>query len=256
MLRWSLFIGGIPLAAFLFQNAPPNIPHQGYRIVHQFPHDPSAFTQGLIYVNGALYESTGLHGHSSLRKVDLQTGRVLQEIKIPDRFFAEGLTDWRQHLVQLTWQAHTGFVYDLFTFAKLRDFSYPGEGWGLTHDRKDLIMSDGSDTLRYLDPETYQSVRLLHVTASGAPVTNLNELEYLRGEIYANIWETDTIARISPVTGNVLHFVDMTGLLSAADRAGQPDVLNGIAYDSKNDRLFVTGKLWPKLFEIKIVDQQ
>lgn len=256
MLKRVLGTATILLAAALSPSAQPKILRQGYRIVRQFPHDASAFTQGLIYLNGALYESTGLHGHSSLRKVDLETGRILQEIKIPERFFAEGLTGWQRHLIQLTWQARTGFVYDLLTFAKLREFSYPGEGWGLTHDNKDLIMSDGSDTLRYLDPATYQTVRLLHVTADGAGVSNLNELEYVRGEIYANIWETDTIARISPVTGNVLDFVDMSGLLTAADRATHPDVLNGIAYDSKNDRLFVTGKLWPKLFQVKIVDRQ
>jgi glutaminyl-peptide cyclotransferase len=247
--------GAILLSSLVSLSAPRRTPQQGYRTVREFPHDPKAFTQGLIYLNGALYESTGLEGHSSLRKVHLETGRVLQEIKIPDRFFAEGLTDWQQCLVQLTWQSHIGFVYGLFNFEKLREFSYPGEGWGLTHDGKNLIMSDGSSTLRYLDPVTYQTVRMLHVTADGSAVNNLNELEYVRGEIYANIWESDAIARISPVTGNVLHWVDMTGLLSAADRAGQPDVLNGIAYDRQNDRLFVTGKLWPKLFEIKIVDR-
>lgn len=255
MLIRAVRIAKILFAASLSLSAQPKVPRQGYRIVRQFRHDPKAFTQGLIYLNGVLYESTGLEGHSSLRKVDLETGGILQEIKIPEPFFAEGLTDWRQHLVQLTWQSHAGFVYDLITFAKLREFSYPGEGWGLTHDGKDLIMSDGSDTLRYLDPETCQTVRLLHVAANGEPVTNLNELEYVRGEIYANIWQTDSIARISPATGKVLYFVDMTGLLSVADRAGQPDVLNGIAYDSKKDRLFVTGKLWPKLFQIKIVDR-
>jgi glutamine cyclotransferase len=248
-------VGATLLAAVLSFCRARSVPHQNYRIVHQFPHDPKAFTQGLIYLNGALYESTGLQGRSSLRKVDLETGRVLQQLKIPGRFFAEGLTSWQEQLVQLTWQSHIGFVYSVFSFEKLREFSYSGEGLGLTHDAKSLIMSDGSDTLRFLDPVTYQTVRTLHVTADGTAVINLNELEYVRGEIYANIWQTDTIARISPVTGEVTHWVDMTGLLSASDLVTQPDVLNGIAYDSKGDRLFVTGKLWPKLFEIKIVDR-
>lgn len=226
-----------------------------YRVLHQYPHDPTAFTQGLLYYNGALYESTGLKGHSTLRKVDLETGRILEEIKIPDEYFAEGLSDWKQQLVQLTWLSHTGFVYRLADFSKLRDFSYPGEGWGLTHDDSHLIMSDGSDTLRFLDPATMQTVRTLRVTADGTPVKSLNELEYVRGEIYANVWETDRIACISPASGKVVDWLDLSGLLSDADRAGGSDVLNGIAYDSKGDRLFVTGKLWPKLFQIRIVNR-
>jgi glutamine cyclotransferase len=224
--------------------------------LHEYPHDPAAFTQGLLYRDGYLYESTGLTGRSTLRKVDLDTGRVLQEFKVPNRLFAEGLTDWRHHLVQLTWQAHTGFVYDLATFAKLREFSYPTEGWGLTHDDSHLIMSDGSSNLRYLDPTTFETVRTLRVTASNGPLKNLNELEYIRGEIYANIWETDLIARISPDTGKVLDFIDLSGLLPDRDRTAETNVLNGIAYDSQNNRIFVTGKFWPKLFEIQVVDRQ
>lgn len=240
----------------LVMPAAHSTPTENYHVLHEYPHDPGAFTQGLIYLNGFLYESTGLTGRSSLRKVDLATGRVLQEIKIPDRFFAEGLTDWRQQLIQLTWQAHTGFVYDLASFARLREFSYPTEGWGLTHDDSHLIMSDGSSVLRYLDPTTFETVRTLRVTARNGAVKNLNELEYIHGEIYANIWETDRIARISPASGKVLDFVDLSGLLPDADRTAETNVLNGIAYDSQNDRLFVTGKFWPKLFEIKILDRE
>jgi glutamine cyclotransferase len=230
------------------------LPSETYRVVHEYPHDPAAFTQGLVYRDR--YESTGITGRSTLRKVDLDTGRVLQEVKVPDRFFAEGLTDWRHHLIQLTWQAHSGFVYDLASFAKLDEFSYPTEGWGLTHDDSHLILSDGSSVLRYLDPATFETVRTLRVTAGNGPVKNLNELEYIEGEIYANIWETDLIARISPDSGKVLDFIDLTGLLPDRDRTAETNVLNGIAYDSQNKRIFVTGKFWPKLFEIQILDRQ
>ena len=240
----------------LMMPAARSTPTKTYRVLHEYPHDPGAFTQGLLYRNGFLYESAGLTGRSSLRKVDLATGRVLQEIKVPDRFFAEGLTDWKQRLIQLTWQARTGFVYDLASFANLHEFSYPTEGWGLTHDDSHLIMSDGSSTLYYLDPVTFETVRRLHVTARNGPVKNLNELEYVQGEIYANIWETDLIARISPDTGKVLDFVDLSGLLPDSERTAETNVLNGIAYDPQNDRLFVTGKFWPKLFEIKILDRK
>jgi glutaminyl-peptide cyclotransferase len=227
-------------------------PVRGYNVVHVYPHDPAAFTQGLLYRDGTLYESTGLVGQSSLRKVELNTGRVLNEIAVPPPYFAEGLTDWGARLVQLTWVSHLGFVYDLSTLRKQNEFHYPGEGWGLTHDARHLIMSDGTDTLRYLDPATFRSVRKLQVRDGGQPVTNLNELEYIQDEIFANVWETDLIARISPLTGRVNSWIDLSGLLAAADRTPETDVLNGIAYDAKNNRLFVTGKRWPKLFEIRI----
>ena len=244
MTKLTLAAAVILLASVLVTSAQQtHAPEQTYRVLHQYPHDPRAFTQGLLYRNGELYESTGLKGQFTLRKVDLKTGRVLQEIKIPDQYFAEGLTDWKQQLVQLTWQSHTGFVYSLADFTKLREFSYEGEGWGLTHDDHVLILSDGSETLRFLDPVTFQTVRKLRVTADGNPVKNLNELEYIRGEIYANVWETDTIARISPASGKVLDWVDLSGLLSDADRAGGSDVLNGIAYDPAGDRAFRNGKV-------------
>ncbi len=227
---------------------------QGYEIVHTYPHDSRAFTQGLLYVDGHLYESTGLRGQSSIRMLDLNTGRVLQKYDLPADYFGEGLTDWGSTLVQLTWQAHKGFVYDRFSFALLRTFSYDGEGWGLTHDDKQLIMSDGTSYLRFLDPKSFRETRRIHVTTeNGQEIPDLNELEYVRGEIYANIWHSDRIARISPKTGKLLGWIDLNGLRDPSTTANPDAVLNGIAYDAKENRLFVTGKLWPKLYEIKVV---
>jgi glutamine cyclotransferase len=226
-----------------------------YRIVHTYPHDPKAFTQGLVYVDGYLYESTGLNGQSSLRMDDLETGRVLQEQPVPSKYFAEGLTNWGSTLVQLTWESHVGLVYDRFSFRELRTFSFSGEGWGLTQDGKTLILSDGTSTLRFLDPTTFREVRRVTVTDRGKPVTEINELEWVRGEIYANIWHKDRIARIAPATGKVVGWIDLEGLLPAAEHSTAEAVLNGIAYDAVHDRLFVTGKLWPKLFEIKVVPE-
>jgi glutamine cyclotransferase len=226
-----------------------------YRIVHAYPHDPHAFTQGLVFVDGRLYESTGLNGQSSLRMVDLETGRILQSQPVDSKYFAEGITDWGGTLVQLTWESHVALVYDRFSFRVVRTFPYSGEGWGLTQDGKSLILSDGSDTLRFFDPATFRQVRRIAVKDHGQPVTQLNELEYIRGEIYANIWHSDCIARIAPATGKVLGWIDLTGLLPAAEHSSPEAVLNGIAYDSAHDRLFVTGKLWPKLFEIRVVPE-
>ncbi|MGA3045824.1 MAG: glutaminyl-peptide cyclotransferase [Terracidiphilus sp.] len=225
-----------------------------YQVVHTYPHDAQAFTQGLIYLDGHLYESTGLEGHSSLRMEDLETGRILQFQDVP-KYFAEGLTNWGSTLVQLTWQSHIALVYDQFSFHLLRTFSYTGEGWGLTQDGKSLILSDGTATLRFLDPTTFYVQRRITVRDHGNPVTELNELEYVHGQIYANIWHSDRIARISPATGKVLGFIDLKGLLSESERTNPEAVLNGIAYDKEHDRLFVTGKLWPKLFEIKVVPE-
>ncbi len=220
------------------------------QIVHVYPHDPSAYTQGLIYMDGHLYESTGLKGKSSLRMVDLSSGRVLQRYDLPAQFFGEGLTDWNGNLIQVTWTSETGFVYDSFTFSLRRTFHYKGEGWGLTHDAKTLILSDGSSVLRFLDPGSFREVRRISVRDEKSPVKNLNELEYVHGEVYANVWQTDRIVRISPRTGRVSGWIDLRGLM---DKPADPDaVLNGIAYDAKGDRLFVTGKLWPKLFEIRV----
>jgi len=234
---------------------PPRSAHaDGYQIVHVYPHDPGAFTQGLVYVDGHLYESTGLKGRSSIRMVDLSTGRVLQRYDLPTEYFGEGLTTWGANLIQLTWKAETGFVYDRFSFALRRTFHYQAEGWGLTHDEKELILGDGTSVLRFLDPTSFREIKRISVhDDKGQPLKNLNELEYIHGEIYANIWQTDQIVRISPHTGKVLGWIDLSGLMDKRQRADPDAVLNGIAYDSKGDRLFVTGKLWPKLFEIRVV---
>jgi glutamine cyclotransferase len=244
----------VSLAALVLasQVPPPvNIPQYTYQIVHVYPHDPAAFTQGLQYIDGALYEGTGLNGRSSIRKVKLETGEVLQKHDIKAQYFGEGITIWENDLIELTWQSGIAFVYDRTTFQPRRSFNYLGEGWGLTHDDVNLIMSDGTDRLRLLDPATFAERRRIRVTAGGLPVRNLNELEFIKGEIFANIWQTDRIARIAP-DGRVVGWIDLGGLLTPSERAGL-DVLNGIAYDAAKDRLFVTGKLWPKLFEIKVV---
>jgi len=224
-----------------------------YQVVHTYPHDAQAFTQGLIFLDGHLYESTGVKGKSSLRMEDLETGRILQFQDVPSKYFAEGLTNWGNTLVQLTWQEHTALVYDRANFRFLRSFPYPWDGWGLTQDGKNLILSDGTATLHFLDPATFHEIRQVTVKDRGKPVTELNELEWVHGEIYANIWHTDRIARISPATGKVLGWIDLTGLLSASERSDPESVLNGIAWDEAHERLFVTGKMWPKLFEIKVV---
>lgn len=229
------------------------IPEYGYEIVHVYPHDPLAYTQGLFYLDGLFYEGTGLNGRSSIRKVRLETGEVLQKRDLPEQYFGEGIVNWKDRLLEITWRSQTGFVYDLAGFAPRSQFRYPGEGWGLTQDGKRIIMSDGTSELRFWDPDTLQETGRITVTADTVPVAELNELEWVKGEIYANVYQTDRIARIDPASGNVVGWIDLSGILSPADRAGQVDVLNGIAYDVKGDRLFVTGKLWPKLFQIRLV---
>jgi glutaminyl-peptide cyclotransferase len=228
------------------------LPVYGYTIVNTYPHDRDAFTQGLQYLDGVLYEGTGLNGRSSLRRVRLETGEVLQRRDVSPQYFGEGITVWRSDIFQLTWQSGVAFVYDRETFAPRRTFSYTGEGWGLTHDGSNLVMSDGTDTLRFLDPATFSERRRLRVTAAGLPLRNLNELEVVKGEIFANVWESDRVARIDPKTGHVSAWIDLSGLLTPREIASA-EVLNGIAYDVAGDRLFVTGKLWPKLFEIRLV---
>ena len=228
----------------------------GYAVVNTYPHDPRAFTQGLLWRDGFLYESTGLHGRSSVRKVTLETGVPEQERLIDSHYFGEGVVDWKDRLISLTWQDKVGFIFDLASFEKVGEFSYPGEGWGLTRDETRIIMSDGTSTLRFLDPETLKETGCVQVTDNGRPVDNLNELEWVKGEVLANVWQTDRIARIDPETGHVTGWIDLSGLLSSAGQAeGRADVLNGIAYDATADRLFVTGKLWPRLFEIRLTPQ-
>jgi glutamine cyclotransferase len=220
-------------------------------VAASYPHDPQAFTQGLEYADGFLFESTGQYGRSSIRRVELETGRVLQQVELASTYFGEGLTTWKSNLVQLTWESQIGFVYDRKTLTRLSTFRYKGEGWGLTHDSTRLIMSDGSATLRFLDPDTFKETGRRLVTDAGIPVTDLNELEYVNGEIYANVWRTDFIARISPSTGRVSSWLNLSGLLPEGEQR-EDNVLNGIAYDAAANRLFVTGKLWPRLFEIVI----
>lgn len=243
----------LALALVLATSLSAEVPVYTYRVVHVYPHDRGAFTQGLEYRDGFLYESTGLKGHSSVRKVNLETGRVVHEIELSPSLFGEGITVIDGRIVQLTWQAQTGFVYDRAGFKLLRQFSYSGEGWGLANDGKRIFMSDGTSQIRIWDPGTLGERERITVRDGGYPVQHLNELEYIKGEIYANVWQTDRIARISPSDGHVIAWIDLTGLLSDADRSETVDVLNGIAYDAAQNRLFVTGKLWPKLFEIEAV---
>jgi glutaminyl-peptide cyclotransferase len=227
-------------------------PTSTYEVVHTYPHDRTAFTQGLIYLNGFLYEGTGLNGYSSIRKVKFETGQVVQKSDLPFQYFGEGITDWQNSLLQLTWKSEVGFIYDRATLSQRRTFTYSGEGWGLTHDDKRLILSDGSSVLKFLDPQTLKEIGRITVRDGNTPVMNLNELEYVRGEIFANVWQTDRIARISPSDGRVLGWIELSGLLKDSDRKTPVDVLNGIAYDAVRDRLFVTGKLWPWVFEIRL----
>jgi glutamine cyclotransferase len=227
-------------------------PVYGYEVVRTYPHDPNAFTEGLFLRDGFLYESTGLEGASSIRKIVLETGSVENERSISSQYFGEGIVDWKDRLIQLTWKHQIGFVYGVDDFETRDEFSYAGEGWALTRDDKRIIMSDGTSRLRFLDPESLKETGGITVTDEGRPVDQLNELEWVKGEIYANIWQTDRIARIDPATGKVSGWIDLTGLLPEADRA-RADVLNGIAYDAKADRLIVTGKLWPRLYEIRLV---
>ncbi|MDA0348561.1 MAG: glutaminyl-peptide cyclotransferase [Verrucomicrobia bacterium] len=235
---------------------PPSLPetvsYYTYEVINAWPHDPEAFTQGLLFHQGSLLESTGLNGKSSLREVDWQTGRVKKQVSVPDRYFAEGLTVIDGKAYQLTWRNQKGFIYDADTFQVLGEFSYQGEGWGLTTDGNVLILSDGTNQIRFLDPTTFSVVRTIKVQHDGKAVDNLNELEFIHGEIFANIWQTNRIVRIDPSTGSVRGVIDLRGLLAVWHRRPNTDVLNGIAYDRKSDRLFVTGKNWPKLFEVRL----
>ncbi len=232
--------------------SPKEVPVYGYEVVNTWPHDPNAFTQGLIYRDGFLFESTGLVGQSSLRKVDLKTGKVLKKVDVPSQYFAEGMTLLGGRIYQLTWRNKRGFIYEPETFNKIGEFSFDGEGWGLTDDGQNLILSDGSNEIRFIDPATFRIVRSIRVYDRNRPLRDLNELEYVKGEIYANVWHTDRIARIDPQTGGILGWIDLKNLLPADELTDEEAVLNGIAYDGAGDRLFVTGKLWPKLFEIRL----
>ena len=243
----------IAMALFVTMNQPqtPNSPiFYTYEIVNIYSHDTAAFTEGLVYNNGSLFESTGGYGASYLRRVELETGHVMQEYKLTDNVFGEGLAQVNNQLMQLTWQDKTGFVYDKDTFDLLSNFSYTTEGWGLTYDGSNLIMSDGTSNLYFLNPSTYQAVEQINVKDGNKSVTYINELEYVNGDIYANVWLTEKIAIINPQNGQIKGWIDFTGIYSPQ---GSNDVLNGIAYDQQTDRLFITGKNWPNLYEIKVI---
>lgn len=225
--------------------------HYTYSIVNTYPHDENAFTQGLVYADGWLYESTGLYGNSTIRRVKLETGEILQLYALPDNYFGEGIAIFNDKIVQLTWREHKGFIYDKHTFRLLHEFSYSTEGWGITYDGDWLIMSDGTENLYFLEPETFEKVRQVEVHDI-SPITRINELEYIDGRVYANIWMEEKIAIIDPQTGQVVGWIDLSGIQNMEKR-DVDNVLNGIAYDAERDRLFVTGKKWPHLFEIKII---
>jgi glutamine cyclotransferase len=224
----------------------------GYEIVHIYPHDPGAFTQGLVFIDGKLYEGTGQEGRSSLREVELQTGHVLKKVDVPEPYFGEGIALLNNKIYQLTWQHQVGFIYNADNFEQVGKFNYTGEGWGLTTDGHSLILSDGSNRIRFLDPDSFQVTKTIAVVDDNLPVKELNELEYVNGEIYANIWHDNRIVTIDPQTGHINGWIDLTGLLPPGDVTDEEAVLNGIAYDQAGNRLFVTGKLWPRLFEIKL----
>ena len=234
---------------------PDSVTYYGYEVVNTYPHDPAAFTQGLVFTNGFLYEGTGMHGASTIRKVSLETGEVMQKHSLTASYFGEGITVCGDKLIQLTWKSQIGFVYRLETFEKTGDFGYLGEGWGLTHDGETLIMSDGSARIRFLDRDTFEQKGTLYVRFGDTPVKKINELEYAEGKLYANIWRENRIAIIDPKSGYVTGWIDLAGLLSP-EEARKADVLNGIAWDATGKRLFVTGKNWPKLFEIRLVEQR
>lgn len=251
--------------------ADPKTPVYRYEVVHAYPHDRFAFTEGLAYSQGMLIEGTGLNGNSTLRRVNLSTGEVVQEQQLAPEYFGEGVTVFGDRVAEITEDSHVGFIYNTTTLEQVGNFGYPGEGWGITWDGTDLIMSDGTPVLHFLNPGTFAEVRQVNVQDRGVPVKNLNELEYVNGEIYANVWPTDQIVIISPATGQVTGWIDLTGLLPPQERGligwsaiawlnghtsipfGEEACLNGIAYDPAGDRLFVTGKLWPELFEIRVV---
>jgi glutamine cyclotransferase len=251
-----VIIGGLVVICGIVYFPPHNPMYYTYKVINEYPHDPEAFTQGLVYENGVLYEGTGLHNHSSLRKVDLKTGTILKIYELPDTYFGEGITLYKNKIFQITWKSGTALVYDKDTFEIITQFKYSTEGWGITHDGKKLIMSDGTSYIRFRNFETFEEIGKIHVLDNGTPITQLNELEYINGHIYANVWQTDNIAIIDPDTGKVTSWINLEGLLPPEERTVQTDVLNGIAYHAPADRLFVTGKKWPKLYEIQLVPSE
>jgi glutamine cyclotransferase len=243
----------LPAVLLVFVNSPGNSTalHYTFGVVNVYPHDANAFTEGLVFDSGFLYESTGLYGNSSLRRVDLETGEVLQSVSLQAQYFGEGTTVVGDKIVQLTWQSQVGFVYNKASFSLLQEFQYPTEGWGLTYDGSRLIMSDGSANLYFLDPVTFQRIGQVAVHDTG-PVTKLNELEYINGTVYANVWGEEKIVVINPQNGQVTAWIDLTGIQDLKNQDAN-NILNGIAYDANGHRLFVTGKMWPHIFEINLI---
>jgi glutaminyl-peptide cyclotransferase len=232
-----------------------DVAYYGYSVVKVYPHDPEAFTEGLFYAQGTFYESTGLNGKSSVRQVALETGKVLRSRSIDKKYFGEGIAPWKGHVIGLTWQTGEGFVWGQADFTLKKRFTYKGEGWGLTHNNEGLIMSDGTPTLKFINPDGFKVTRTIDVTLNGKPIADLNELEWINGEIFANVWQTDYIVRINPANGQITGVVDLSGLLAkGAPTTRKADVLNGIAFDPATRRLFVTGKFWSSLFEIKLIN--
>jgi glutamine cyclotransferase len=229
-------------------------PVSSYRVVARYPHSTDSYTEGFFYLDGLFYEGTGMNGRSAVMAIEPKTGRVLQKLSLAPQYFGEGIVDWGPNLYEWTWQSHLCFVYDRFTLRLVKQFSYSGEGWGMTHSAKEIITSDGTATLRFRDPNTFKETRHIVVKDGGQTISQLNELEYIQGEIFANVWHTERIARISPVDGRVIGWIDLTGLLPENQKVNAESVLNGIAYDAKRNRIFVTGKQWPTIFEIKIVN--
>jgi glutamine cyclotransferase len=228
-------------------------PTYTYKIIAKYPHSTSSYTEGFFYLNGLFYEGTGLNGHSEILVTQPETGKIIQHRDLPSQYFGEGIIDWGPNLLEWTWQSHIGFVLDRATLHPLATFHYDGEGWGITHTPTELITSDGTPTLRFRNPNTFAETRHITVNDGPNPIDQLNELEFIHGEIYANIWHSDRIARISPKDGHIIAWIDLTGLLPDVEKISPEAVLNGIAYDAKSDRLFVTGKQWPAIFEIKIL---
>ena len=256
-LRRAATLRILVLASFVLSTAGAlAAPVFGYKVVAKFPHSTESYTEGFFYLNGMFYEGTGLKGHSEVLVTQPETGKVLQRLELPAQYFGEGIVDWGPNLYEWTWQTHIGFVYDRFSLHKIREFTYDGEGWGMTRTPKQIITSDGTSTLRFRDPATFKEVRHIVVRDGKLPVEQLNELEYIKGEIYANVWHSDRIARISPQDGHVIAWIDLTGILPDDQRVNAESVLNGIAYDAQHDRLFVTGKQWPAIFEIKILENK
>jgi len=252
LCRKELCFGLICLSLFwtAFANAAPV---DGYKVIAKYPHSTGSYTEGFFYLNGLFYEGTGMKGRSALMAIDPATGKVRQRVDLPAQYFGEGIVDWGPNLYEWTWQSHVCFVYDRFSLRLVKQFSYTGEGWGMTRTAKEIITSDGTATLRFRDPETFREKRHIVVKDEGKPVEQLNELEFIKGEIYANVWHSERIARISPKDGHVIAWVDLMGILPESEKVDSESVLNGIAYDTVHDRIFVTGKQWPAVFEIEIV---